>query len=482
MRSWMVVGLLISGACSDRVNPNVCCVTTEQCAALGIDELRPCGAGQACGPDHGCIAAECEVNADCSDAAPVCHFGVCEATCSGDADCAEVVGRTHCLDTTCVGCVDNADCSGSTAICDMQDHACRGCELDSECASGVCIEIDGVCADEARVVYAAGNTGATSGECPRSTPCKLDYALTKVRSTRDVVHLGASSASLPASTVTVNGGLILDGAPTELHAVISPTFAVDSSGTLTLEGLLLDNTFQSTSTGGVTRLFDIQADRSRIETAGGTLLVENSSLRGDAVANFVRCDNSGTLSIRRSQLSGAGVESMSCTAVIERNRFSTTGTATVLRCMGGKATVQNNVFVTSDSGTDMAAVLGGAGSVFRFNTVASTSSTTYSASALYCDAAIAVSNNIFAFNSTDPIQGTGTCTVTSSLFDTLGTSDAGTNAIGDRATFFTNLAQGDFHLAPNSPARDAGTSGLVDVDLEGTVRGTPPDIGAYEAP
>ena len=124
---------------------------------------------------------------------------------------------------------------------------------------------------------------------------------------------------------------------------------------------------------------------------------------------------------------------------------------------------------------------GGVGSTFRFNTIVSTNPTTYSAAAIYCDASIAISNNIFTYNSTNPISGNGVCTVTSSLFDTQGTSDAGANAVGDRQTFFTDLSHADFHLAPGSPARDAGQLGLVQTDIEGTLRDGNPDIGAYEA-
>lgn len=130
----------------------------------------------------------------------------------------------------------------------------------------------------------------------------------------------------------------------------------------------------------------------------------------------------------------------------------------------------------------MVHMTGGVGSVFRFNTVVSTNASTYDSVAIYCDSGIGISNNIFAYNSTNPINGNGSCTVTSSLFDTQGMSDAGSNAVGDRATFFLDLAQGDFHLAPSSPARDAAEPGLVDSDFDGAPRGSSPDIGAYEAP
>jgi len=344
----------------------------------------------------------------------------------------------------------------------------------------VCIEIDGVCAEEARVVYATGNGGATTGECTRTSPCKLDYALTKFRATRDVVHLVSGTASLPSTTVEIVGGLTLDGAPTQLLASATPSFTANAGSSLTLEGLLLGNTFRATSMGGVMRVFDVQADRATFTSTDGTLLVDKCTFRGDGLTGAVGCSGTGTFSFRRSHVFDANVGS-GCNATIERNRFEATQTAGPLTVQGGKAIVENNVFVTSDSGTDMIYMTGGVGSTFRFNTIVSTNPTTYSAAAIYCDASIAISNNIFAYNSTNPISGNGVCTVTSSLFDTQGTSDAGANAVGDRQTFFTDLSHADFHLAPGSPARDAGQLGLVQTDIEGTLRDGNPDIGAYEA-
>jgi hypothetical protein len=476
----LFVSLLV--ACGETANPNVCCVTEAQCADLGAAELRPCGEGQACTADYTCIAAECTTNVDCAEDAPVCRLGFCESGCTVDDDCAEVTGRTHCgPDATCVGCVDSSQCTGTTAICDMEDYTCRGCEIDSECASGVCIEIDGVCAEEARVIYAAGVGAPTSGECTRDTPCKLDYALTKVRSDRDVVHLVSGTANLPTTTINVVGGLVLDGSPTLLNAsTASPTITADNAATLTLEGVLLGNGFRATSMNAVMRLYDVESDRAKFSSTGGTLIVDKSTFRGDPIDPAVACGNC-TFSFRRSRTIDSSVSAAGSTAMIEMNRFEASQSTGALSVSGGKATVENDVFVTSDSATDMVYMIGGLGSVFRFNTVVSTNTSTYSAAAIYCDAAIGISNNIFAYNSTNPISGNGTCTITSSLFDTQGTSDAGSNAVADRATFFVDLSQSDFHLKAGSPARDAGEPGLVDTDIEGAPRDSMPDIGAYEA-
>ena len=69
MRSVVVLFALLI-ACT-KPNPNVCCVTEEQCNTLGADELRPCGVGQACSTEFSCVAAECETSADWAMSRPL---------------------------------------------------------------------------------------------------------------------------------------------------------------------------------------------------------------------------------------------------------------------------------------------------------------------------------------------------------------------------------------------------------------------------
>src|SRR4051794_13461856 len=101
----IAIGVLLATllGCSTRPNPDFCCVTAETCAAAGlVDELRPCGLGQAC-KAYECVAAECRTPADCTSAeAPTCLGGLCVAGCTVDADCAGVAGQPHCdgADTT----------------------------------------------------------------------------------------------------------------------------------------------------------------------------------------------------------------------------------------------------------------------------------------------------------------------------------------------------------------------------------------------
>lgn len=440
MRIVFVLFVIATG-CGDRVNPEFCCATVEQCSAAGESELRPCGPGQACAADNSCVAAQCETNADCDASAPVCRLGYCESTCSTDEDCAAVPGRTRCgPEATCVGCTESSQCPMDAAICDAEEHACRGCELDTECASGVCVEIEGVCADDSRVIFAGG--GATSGECPRATPCRLDYALTKVRTDRDVIHLIGGMQSLPSTTISVTSQVVIDGAPTMIIGGGMPDFSIDgASGGLVLENLVLRNVRAVAGAGSI-RAFNVQGQDVSLETTGGLLDIDKSEFSSiSSEQPSVVCGATGTLSIVRSKFANRPVRSTTCNATVSRTMFVTDATG-MLAVMNGSATVENNLFVTTSATTDMVYMIGAAGSVFRFNTVVNRSTTIDSPVAIYCDSTIEIASNIFAYNSTNPISGNGPCIVTSSLFDQQGAGDAGSNLVADHDTFFVNMAQG----------------------------------------
>ncbi len=211
-----VVVLGLAG-CTTRQNPNVCCQTEQQCREVGFEEPQPCGAGQACSADHTCVAAECQRNADCNDDEPVCRNGFCESTCAVDEDCADVAGRTRCLEQVCVGCTESSQCPASAAICDSQTHACRGCNYDDECASGVCLETSGLCADEANILYVG--KGTDSGACTKNEPCRtIGYAYSKVGiSSRNIIRVSGGAISLDPSTVSVSSALVIDGTGTMIN-------------------------------------------------------------------------------------------------------------------------------------------------------------------------------------------------------------------------------------------------------------------------
>ncbi|HEY5936147.1 MAG TPA: hypothetical protein VIU61_15965, partial [Kofleriaceae bacterium] len=213
-------------------------MTDAQCAELGVDEMRPCKAGQACAPDNTCVASECSDSSECtSPGAPVCVNNLCVASCSIDADCAGSPGGELCADDgVCVGCESNADCDTSAPFCDQEDRECRGCERDSECPGGVCLEADATCVGDAAVLFVSPE-GVDSGECSRDAPCKtISYALTKLMVGRVVIHLDGGSTNAGTASLNVSG-VYLDGTNTAIEGGNSTTIFSVNQGTFTASGI-----------------------------------------------------------------------------------------------------------------------------------------------------------------------------------------------------------------------------------------------------
>lgn len=93
------------------------------------DSSNQCAIGESC--DYNAfVCVQCRDNNDCGGATPVCNFGVCEAPCNGDADCAgaatcDVVSQT--CQITSPPCTDNNECVGfgiGDAFCDIPSGQC----------------------------------------------------------------------------------------------------------------------------------------------------------------------------------------------------------------------------------------------------------------------------------------------------------------------------------------------------------------------
>jgi len=482
----LLLGLVAVVACS-KPNPDACCVTDEQCAQLGAGDLRPCDVGQACDPSFTCVAAECATSADCtSPDAPVCSLGLCVSNCRVDADCADVAGRPLCAaDGVCVGCETDDQCPAEAALCDTSSRSCRGCIADDECASGVCVEADGRCAEDAEIIYVSAG-GTDTGSCPVAAPCaSLEFALQLVRADRSIIHVTGGQLDVTTSLMPVQATTI-DGTGTRLLKPLnSPLLSLAAGGAaflVTVEGVSVINATTALTfdvgTNKSLRLFAATLDHADV-AASGTLEIRRSIIRSTTAS----CTN-GTLNVEDSELHDlfTHVQSMVCQAAIRRNQFTNVFDG-IIEGSGGLLEVTNNVFVTPSEFTDLINVGGhSSGSVIAFNTIVNSSSVTDSAAAITCDGTVEVSSNIFAYNSTSPLQ-TG-CIARASLFDLPGSPDAtSSNVAADATTFFVDRNNGDLHLAAGSPARELGEAGIVGSDLEGNPRPTTmPDAGAFEAP
>lgn len=476
---------IAAAACTKPVE-GVCCVTEADCARLGVDEPRPCGVGQACKAFE-CVAAECTSAADCAlPDAPVCVHGLCVASCRVDDDCAGAAGGPRCAeDGACVGCFTNADCPSSAPFCDAEDRSCRGCEADMECSPGVCLEIDGRCASEEEVVFVSTAGQGDTGDCRRSAPCDtLAYALTKLVPARRVIHLAGGDFAV-ADTI-LNAPVYIDGTSTVLGGDGSgPYFHITSSEPVTVANVTID----STSGPGVTaaanatlRIYNTNLPRGA-ETTGGTIIAARSRFAGSPA---MRC-TAGVLSVEQCHFTSA-LESMNCQLMVSSSVFDlTSGTAVMAN---GRITIENNLFIQANELADTVVLVGNApGSGVRFNTFVNTSAVVSDGVALYCDATLEVTSNIFAYGSQHP-HGTSMCSARYSLYDAIALpdqTDGVENRVANGTTFFASKPNRDFHLAPMSPARGGAEAGSgVTRDLEGRLRptpiGSPPDMGAFEAP
>ncbi|MBX3159566.1 MAG: hypothetical protein KF773_26580 [Deltaproteobacteria bacterium] len=415
----------------------------------------------------------------------MCSLGVCISGCQLDQDCADVPGRPICsAGGTCVGCEDASQCPAEAAICDAATHACRGCTGDGDCTGGVCLEVDGVCAADDNVVFVAAG-GSDAGTCSRMSPCgTLGFGFSKVTATRSAIRLLTSAVDVgtPMFGKSAYVGGLAGG--TTLIGPASPAIDIAGQITVTLANIKLGGPTLSIRNGATARLDNFEAP-GLIDVNTGTLTARLARTRRIACT-------SGTLSIRDSQLTNpnavAAVEATTCDLTIQRNRFEGTK---LLYVSGGKALVENNLFIGTEPLADITQLLGTLNSSVRFNTFVNTTTSPSDGAALCFDPSVSVTSNVFAYNSVHPL-GSQSCTgrAVFSLFDGA-TSAVDRSGFGnqqaDRATFFVDLTNLDLHLGTTSPARAASEPGLgVTTDFAGAVRpqpaGTVADAGAFEAP
>lgn len=163
------------------------CKTTRgtppnQTCAEACSTHADCDDSKVCQPSTGACVA-CTTGAHCrngegGDGESLCIAGVCEPTCDGPEDCAQVSGKPHCATRTyvddngessttkvCVACISNDDCPASAGqpapVCDVAaSFSCVTCDKDLACADGYhCVK--GACV-----------TGCTSdADCGTGTVC-----------------------------------------------------------------------------------------------------------------------------------------------------------------------------------------------------------------------------------------------------------------------------------------------------------------------
>lgn len=497
MRSLIIIVVWLAAACTTKRNEAVCCVSDVDCARLGLDEPRPCEAGQACEAFE-CVAAECTTAADCTaPEAPACADHLCVAACRTDDDCVGAAGGSRCAeDGACVGCFANADCPGSAPFCDAEERSCRGCEADTECASGVCLEADARCAGPEELVHVRMN-GNDVGDCSSAMPCKtLSYALGRVTLARHVIRIGGGALPSPATTILLDRAVTIDGSDTTIEKPANgPLFSVAAPAALvTLEGMVLTGTANDPTIRvslGTLRIARSSLHTALVDLVGGSLDLRDSMVRTEAeTMTALRCTNA-TATVRRTDFEHTTIVAANCQLNVSRCRFNEVASGSI-GAMGGVLRIENNLVLQAFELADTMSITAAApGSMLRFNTFVGTSSLPSDGTALSCDGTIEVSSNIFAVNNAHPMGPNATrCPATFSVFDAATVAEQAEgegNLIADAATFFIDRTARDFHLAGASPARGAAAPGLsASEDFDGKPRPVPSgaraDAGCFEAP
>jgi hypothetical protein len=319
--------------------------------------------------------------------------------------------------------------------------------------------------------------------CDRMAPCRtLAFARGHVSNTRYVIKLLSGSLDI-GSGVTFNEELlVIDGTNTTISPSGATAFTI--SGNVTLEGVKISS-LATTRTfvvqdGGVLRAFDVQLTNGNIENSGQLLLGSS-----DVVGQQMACLETGLMSVDGSIIRESQISASACQLTITQSRFeSGPDGIPMLDAIGGKITIENTIFVENDEFSNLVSIAQASpGSAIRFSNLIHSSLSDREVPLISCSG-VELTSNIIATNSSTPLSQT--CIANNSLFDSAATGLSGVaNVTADVTTFFVDRENGDFHLTLNSPARELGVAGLVEVDLEGNARpapnGTAPDVGAYEA-
>ncbi|MBX3157288.1 MAG: DUF5123 domain-containing protein [Deltaproteobacteria bacterium] len=376
------------------------------------------------------------------------------AECSAPTAVCDVAGTKTCVE--CVAPDETAACTGAEPVCG-DDHTCRRCVAHAECASAACLS-DGTCALETSVAYVDPN-GTDNSMCTLAMPC-TEVAKALATSRPFVKFKGTTDEA-----VTLNGeDVTFLAEPGARLTRTSPgiVLRVDGGTKLSVHGLEIADGLGATGTG-----IALIAGNTATVSLTGVKLVNNA---GGGITT-----SGGTLTVSRSKISGnaGGGISISASSFDITNSFITQN--------GGPASLVG--------GINFATVAGAGTRRLDFNTISANAGTATVNSGVNCGTVgspITFSNNIIFANVVSgggkQLGGSANCTATFSDIGPDPTSGTG-NINAD--PLFVNVVQGNFHIQPASPAKNAADpAATLSVDFDGDVRpqGGRSDIGADEAP
>lgn len=432
---FIVASLFLATSCTQR-NPDLCCATDAECAAIDFSSRAPCDLGV-------CVNNECNKTP-----------GVCD----DDGDCAGNPAAPFCVAGTCAACASSASCPITDPVCDATAHDCRTCIKDGECASLVCDLSAGTCVDPAGILYASPS-GAATDPCTRNAPCSLAGAAQKVDTEHPYIALlpgnHISGALFENKVVTIAGN------DATLEQVNPTASSVDiHGGTVTIRDLHIEEHLLDNPGGDGTAV---------IAVSGTTLKISNLTSHTTLLGAIFGA-GSDDISLINSTLTGASIATeVNANVAIDRCSFDS-GPFVM-----GSLSLTNSIIVADASSIAV--------SVFDADKTLSNSTiynNTIIGGQITCNTFSAFFENNIILNSS--ISNSSGCVYNYNLTSSDIALNKDTNLIGDPK--FVDATKHDFHLTADSPARDAGAPLLNTIthDFDGTPRPQGPhnDIGAFE--
>jgi hypothetical protein len=476
MRPVLVIWLLCAAACGEKRNPDRCCVSEADCAAIGLPNGSSCPPGELCRGNE-CVEQTCSMSSQCDLAAPYCEDSHCAEMCESDASCpgAEQTNKPYCVSGACTQCRDTSDCSDQVCV----NGSCTGCATDGECASGVCVIATGLCASTTDVAFVSA-TGSPTSNCTKADPCTLLRALA-VDPPRATIKLAAGTY-LNATTLTIEGKRSLSGeGPDQTRITNSgngPIFVLGTNSDVSFDRLDVFGAKNGAELGAGVRCagnMKLRMTDVRLRSNASDGLFGNCDVR---VSRVTFSENSGRGALLRGEAFGGGTNYLVDRAMISGN----IGTGLELE---GAGTVRNTFIVRNMGAGLLVSGYGASRPQVEFVTIAD------NAQAAICNlndnAPTATLTNIIVVRNLFTNPGIGgnlrSCTI-SSCRSTSGIEPGCTlTQLGLLRFVSSETAPFDYHIGEGSVAIDEGSGGVGLVDFDGDPRpkGAASDLGADEA-
>lgn len=454
-----------------------------------------CPAGMFCDPDQRlCIELVDGAVISCNDSLP----------CTTDPD------LPACVNMVCVQCDPMAP---GDACADNQFPGCAAdgsctiaCTADTDCSSDVCMP-DGSCPPADTVIYTMPGGSMAPSTCTSGDPCDLEYAMTQISATRNIVRLTNAQYDTGATltpgfdsyfvgrgaTIRYSGGTgsvfhVTDGHRVEID-YITIRDGVGATG-VDGNGVYCDNGATLVSTG----MRSFSNDNHGISTAACTLDLKGVEVDGNTDVGITLNDDNASLTLEGSDIHNnveSGIHVILGHATIRRTVIRTNFAGGIELSDDQASTVENCIIAHNGGG---GSTLGGirfgvaAGHVFRFNTVSANLDSNPGSfrTGMQCASEVDGVANIID----DDVQD-ATCINDNSVFTENAGFKSGANQVTTtQAALFANTdmpgLSNYYRLLTGCPAVDHGGTGGpvqdVTVDIDGQPRpsGNASDSGADE--